>query len=1158
MSKKVNILKYLITFSIIGIIIAGAFIPMAGADDSNITKGFDKGLSYTKVIPTKKTTFVNFDEETLTDDYAYLAAIPTAVFNHENTLYSHPLLFYQDKLNIDNDKERALDAFTGINYFMEDWTTYCGQLDQMTLINVDQSKVSQWRAKEYITIEEENPYIIAKELALNDWSYSKDAVVAVIKEDFEIPDNRLSNKIEGTLPSVKTFKKTIIKTKQTNSLNPVSEPFEVGDDYKLIKAEAWWDGVLVGGKMAPAGDPDLQLSCKVGDQWMQAVTTAQWNLYRPAGHEFTQTHVYKPGTWRISITDFPTESDTEMGVYAPRKGIPGVFEIQGSILGLLKKEVTYNVDIEMFPGVIVDVPDSPMFGCGNAKFKISWDSPSINLGATLLGPGGEAIYTEVNQSRDDYIDFEIARLGECLPGEHYSLSIFTTKDVVTPLDFEIEYSWKQDVPKSKGDSLTSATEGAVLASALNAPLLYVTPKDFPEETNDVLYQLGVEHVYLVDIGNHLAEDVYNNINDYAETITEFTDCKGIYDKIRKISGSNDVVFTTMDTWTSWLATELKPGEEKEGAFYLGQTAFIAAHHGSPVIILENHPRLSSAATWHNEYWRRFSAIRYDKKPSSAEMVFTGQRIYDFLEEYEFDKEGKESIITVAGQYEIGIPWDRIFPGVANSGRFCGTPVDTAYWISRNIFYPAMIYANPALQGKNTYTTGSESSREGLRGLLQPPRFNTLVINKLSREREFEFPALCSFVTIKHRFNERASKYWGAKYQCADGMTPGETATLEPIDQGVNLKYTGDAGSYFPDMTNSEIVPFYLEKGGYDTVFSTSLKAVADNLNQGVIFWLHTSHGSQGKGGNTLFWDPAHGFKMTPRIGKFTGAANEPNPWRGYDWLLGSTEEPDTMSMDIVGFYRFTNIRTLIRPPTGMDHALARKPIREWLVERPFLGGFFSRIFTVDNLYDGVTGSISYSKDATASKNAFVIEDKLDNIHSVGFATSICQTSNTYFHLMLIRHGSVFQVQDPWPTSWYATVWQQSIPRDIILGDTVGEAYSKGISHVGILFLGGGKDGGPQWWWDDAENVVYFGDPDLRMYVPENEYSDKNTWDKPKSLIYDEEMNIAGHAPFGATNYPHAKEQLTFMQKYLWLIVIIVLIVILLIVMVALGRKKKKR
>jgi len=187
--------------------------------------------------------------------------------------------------------------------------------------------------------------------------------------------------------------------------------------------------------------------------------------------------------------------------------------------------------------------------------------------------------------------------------------------------------------------------------------------------------------------------------------------------------------------------------------------------------------------------------------------------------------------------------------------------------------------------------------------------------------------------------------------------------MEPIDQGSIEKYTGKEGMYFPDITNSENAPFYFEKGGYDPVFSTRLETVADNLNEGVILWLHSSHGNQGRGGQSLFWDPQNAFHASPLVKnpffkRFTGAYHELNPWRGYDWLLGSTDEPDTMSMDMKGFIPFTNIQLNLIPAMGLDWVLARKPIREWLVERPILGPIlFSKIFNVDNLYDGVIGAI---------------------------------------------------------------------------------------------------------------------------------------------------------------------------------------------------------
>ena len=110
---------------------------------------------------------------------------------------------------------------------------------------------------------------------------------------------------------------------------------------------------------------------------------------------------------------------------------------------------------------------------------------------------------------------------------------------------------------------------------------------------------------------------------------------------------------------------------------------------------------------------------------------------------------------------------------------------------------------------------------------------------------------------------------------------------------------------------------------------------------------------------------------------------------------------------------------------------------------------------------------------------YVLDDMLKNIHSCGWINTACLPAYKYMHLTMIRHGSAFQVIDPWSTSWYASFWAQSIPRDIICGDTVGEAYTKGIGHVGILYL----TDPPQWWWDILNNVCYFGDPDLRMYVP---------------------------------------------------------------------------
>ena len=212
--------KNLIALMLATLMIIGILIPVNEAASNTMPSGFDKGPSYSSVVPTKKVTFVNYDENEIFDDYAYLAAVPTSVFNYDGTLVSNPLLFYQDQMRIEEDKYLSLDAYTGIKYFMEDWESYCNQMDQMTLINVDSSKVTDWKSRKYTEIESDDPYHIASTLAKQEWAYASDAVVAVINEDFEESDVNVENMVKGTIP-IKEVKEINFEVKQSNKLNPV-------------------------------------------------------------------------------------------------------------------------------------------------------------------------------------------------------------------------------------------------------------------------------------------------------------------------------------------------------------------------------------------------------------------------------------------------------------------------------------------------------------------------------------------------------------------------------------------------------------------------------------------------------------------------------------------------------------------------------------------------------------------------------------------------------------------------------------------------------------------------------------------------------------------------------------------------------------------------
>lgn len=1145
------------------IMLIGTVLPSILAVNVDHISGFDKGPSYKPVVPMEKVTFVNFDEDSYLDDYAYLAAIPTSVFDDGEKLFSNPLLFYQDEYKYDDDIERSFNAREGLDYFMEDWMTYCnGKMDKMTLINVPENKLdSSWKAKEYTTIEGDNPYEIANQIALSEWSYSDDAVVAIIDEEFEESVCDFSNRLKGEIP-VKELKTEHFEVPQTNQLDPIFNEFTVPEGYKYIKARVWYPcfyrtlgfGAFEGlaNVSIPSGDKDLQLYCNYNDDWMQTAAISEWNQKSGMDHDIAESYVYKNGKWRVSITDVPTKGGGRYGTF---------FEaVKSMILG-----VVYQVDITLYPGVIVAIPENPPFGCRDINFKLTWEDENEPLGFSIIGPAGEEIVTS-SEGDIDYKEIHLDQIGQCLDGENYKVCVYSLDGVNIPVSFELEYSWKQNITEKEGFALSSATEGAVLGSILNSPLLYVKSTEICEETKEALYKLGVENVYLVDLGGQLDEDVIDEINCIGEIKTHYTEYNQIYDDIMDKTGSNDVIFSTLDPYTYWYVTEIRSGGEYDAALPLGPAAFLAAHHGSPVIIVDSHPELSSAVVWHTEFWKRTAYRPNGNDPSVAEMHLTGKRVYDFLGAYGFDQIGRETIITVAGQYDIAPSWSRMFAGMAKSAIFLYTPVDQAYWINRNMFYPALIFVNPAMNPDGVeLTTGGENKRR-----MFPSRgpLGLKTIKEPSTVR-LKYPVHLTFASYTHRFNERAGKYYGFKYQSADGIVPGETRSLEPIDQDSIKKYTGKDGAFWPDMSASDIIPFYMEKGDYDIAYCSNFVDTMSNINKGVIYWSLSSHGFNTDSGLLIFWDPTgegqdRGCISGGDLPPGTAAKKDLNPWRSYEWLLGSTDEPDTMSFEIHGIIPMLlgnpNFDGLFR--TALDFAPAKKPIRDAvhnvLAKIPIINRILPQgMLDTNDYYDGQICEALFSVFGYTWYTGYAMDDELENLHSMVFLTGVCLTATKYAHLTLIRHGSVAQIIDPWSTSWYGTMWQQSIPRDLILGDTLGEAYNKGISHVGILHIGDDTNP-PQWWWDNNENVCMYGDPNLRMFVPGKTYSDKNYWERDEvhPLKYSEELNVDGHMPFGATEYSHEKEPEPIIS--FWFMAIIIILAIVVVAVTIIFKKTKKR
>lgn len=1146
---EIRKMKNMMSLMIVAILLMSVFIPLTYGANLSYVNGFDKGPSYTSVVPTKEVTLVNYDEDSLVDDYAYLASVPTAVFKDQksNRMFSHPLLFYKDEMEIEDDKERSFNSYQGVKYFMDDWMGYSDNtLDEINLINVKEEKASQWKSNKVNEISSNNPFDIAKKVSLRDWSYSDEAVVAVIEEEFEKPEYEFSSEMKGTLESNKEIISKTFFNEQLDKINPRPHFFNIPEGYKYLKARTWWASFWFGtpatsdlplhvNATIPAADPDTQFFCKHEDEWMQVAATQGWNI-GGMDKEKAETYIYTSGEWYYTLTDVPT--------FAKSFGKNGKFiDILKNMMG----DTRYQTDITIYPGIEKEIPELPPFGCRDANFELSWNNENVELGFSIIGPYGEEIISKTEGSSPHKIHLD--QLGELTEGQNYKISIYQLGELNSPVDYKITYSWDQNYSKSYGNSLSSATEGAILASNINAPLLYIKKDEIPECTKDVLYKLGVKKLYLANIGDELDKNVRSELNNIANIKEEYQILEDIYSKIMDLTGQNDVIFSTIDPFTYWYVTDLKPGGETKAGLFVGPAAYAAAHHGSPVVLVDMHPETSSAVVWHNEFWKRNA--KGHPEPTIAPMYLTIIEVVEFLKDIGINRDGQESMLTVSGQYDIGVTWDRAFVGVTKPGRIFGSPVDTSYWISRDIFYPALIFENPAMDPDGVkLIQGSYSKRRNI----LPWGKNGLKIVKQSKEETFKHPVLQLYLTYGHKLNDRFSKYYGFRYNTADNIIPGVTPSGNPIDKGAVPERPNEM--IWPDFTDSEVTPFYLDKGGYDNVFSTNFDVFMENLNRGTLLFVSSSHGTGANSGLLISWDPSTSVLGTIAKKPLFGYEKESNPWRGYDWYLGSTEEPDTMTMEIHGI-----LPALLSKPDmngllaiGLDYWPSERPIFEKLTNIPIIKWFLPNWLKDHTDYkDGMVGAFTLSSGTASDVSVWTgynMDDGLTNVHSCGWLNGACLPAYTYMHLTMIRHGSSFQVMDPWPTSWYA-YWSITMPRDIALGKTVGGAYTKGIEHVGILYA----TDPPQWWWDMEQNVCYFGDPDIRMYVPDTTYSDANHWDisETKPIEYDQELCIDGHAPFGAMDYPNEREPQPILP--IWLIAIIGLVIILLLALVLMRKKK---
>ena len=501
--------------------------------------------------------------------------------------------------------------------------------------------------------------------------------------------------------------------------------------------------------------------------------------------------------------------------------------------------------------------------------------------------------------------------------------------------------------------------------------------------------------------------------------------------------------------------------------------------------------------------------------------------------------------------------------------------------------------------------GSESKTQLIGGRLRKPFGLTLVITKPTREEKFKYPILASFVTYGFRYNEEKWKHFNCRYSRADNVIPWVTPSLDPIDDGAAH---GKTGAYYPDMSESEVIPFYCNKAGYSNVFSTNFDYITENLNRGVIMWFSQIHGHHPNGGTLELWSPESPYVY------------EENPWRTYEpvpfklghmdefvrWLgyymylsakdsynkdiksleilgkiptrpielfpeYGSTENPDVAFIN----YQLTGLARITKPifmlqifdiwgpwPFMIYRDRVLHPIKSLREGLPLINWAGASKIKGNWIISG-DGKVCISPPSGGrlvgkQYTGLDFDDALRNMHSVGINSISCFPAFTYLHLTWIRHGAVYIIMDPWSTTDWAGIWNQMIPKRLAMGYTVGQAYERSLRAVGPEYSCG------QFWWDLWENIIYTGDPNLRVFVPNTKYTDykngyeENHWTQQETqpLRYDSSFNVDGHSPFGVTSYPHEFQGVSI-ERFLPIILFVVIVIIILGVLLVRYRKTRE-
>ncbi|MCF2136074.1 MAG: C25 family cysteine peptidase [Candidatus Thorarchaeota archaeon] len=590
------------------------------------------GIPAANQTPLQMVTVVASDPASYLDEFSYMAAVPSAVFYDGSTQYLSPLILS--------------DGSQSEKWLLEDWAEYLGPdggTKQLRIIgDVPSSRVADFRktlgTSVFPYIPSKDPDEVAAMLAVSDWQSSDIAVFAL---------SRLAITSPSSLTGSSSFSfqndpmQIESKTVTVSSTNPVTLNFTPPAGTGWIEGSFDWPSSSLYFTHILTDPQGHIVDYSVRSQTYQERFSSYVSSPVPLKFWLPNTNA---GEWKLTL--FP-----EASVSSP---------------------VTVTGSLIYHPGhtETVVVP-------ANAKslsLNVSWDNSATDLNVALIDPTG--------------------RLGAWAPaGSIIANPGFESVHVPYPMEgtWTAIVSWMNATSEHNGVEmvwdvttispevtpyLESAANGAVLASLLNAPLLYVTPDSIPEVTQWAIDHLGVTTSFLVDPASLHTSSLTSALDAFS-FVNNLNNYKLVSQWIQALSKSHDVVVTV---------------PHGNGDELFAPAAYSGAVHGAPVFSLcgDNNQLTSYAeATWApyligpeidiyvtSRYTTRTENGWYDERiPNRYTMQHTASSFETFLDDRgAYNATAPQSVVVLASVDEIKPSFDRSIQSHFAPGRI---PAKTA-------------------------------------------------------------------------------------------------------------------------------------------------------------------------------------------------------------------------------------------------------------------------------------------------------------------------------------------------------------------------------------------------------------------------------------------------------------------------------------------------